>query len=130
MKRLIVCGDRHYPYYRTILEALRRERDNIESVIEGEARGADILSRMACKSLGITCIKFPGDWEKFGLYAGSIRNSEMLEELLKWKGEKEIWAFHLNLSSSSGTKNMVGQGKKMGITCRLYEDKEGSWKIL
>ena len=61
--------------------------------------------------LGFEIVKFPAQWTLHGLSAGHIRNSEMLKE-----GKPDlVIAFHNDLSSSKGTKNMVEKSMKANV---------------
>lgn len=132
MKRLIISGDRNYRFYRVVEDALRAERHEIESVIEGECPygGADLHARNACVVLGIKCHRFPADWKKYGRGAGPVRNREMLKSLLEYPGERELWAFHCDLARSRGTKDMLEAAHEAGIPCRLYSKTDGSFEIV
>ena len=53
--RVLVTGDRNYDdggVVRTVLAKLRDE-DGLELVVQGEARGADLLAREAALELGL-----------------------------------------------------------------------------
>ncbi len=77
-------------------------------MIESEAWGADTCARIAAEELNITVEKYPAEWNKYGQSAGSIRNKQMLTE-----GNPDlVLAFHANIESSKGTKNMIEQRKR------------------
>ena len=62
--------------------------------------------------------------EKYGKGAGSIRNCQMLNE-----GNPDlILAFHPDINSSKGTKNMVSQAIKSQIPVMLISGKSDSIK--
>ena len=103
--RLLVTGDRDW----SNVELLNSTLDllhilyRIDILIEGEARGADKLSRIHGEKLGIKVLRYYADWRNLGLKAGVIRNTRMLEE-----GRPDFAvAFHHDLSKSRGTKDMV-----------------------
>jgi len=105
MNRLLICGDRHWSNGDFILKELTRlhQLTPIEVVIEGEAKGADTLARLAAESLQIPVLRFPARWSEYGRAAGPIRNRQMLED-----GKPTcVVAFHNNLHLSRGTANMV-----------------------
>jgi len=110
--RILVCGDRNW----TDADAIRRKIvelgvENIECVVEGEARGADSHGRRVAESLNIPVLKFPAKWQEFGRAAGAIRNRQMLVE-----GKPDlVLAFHDDLSKSVGTANMVWQARKARV---------------
>jgi hypothetical protein len=49
-------------------------------IIEGEARGADILAREWAKARNIPHIPCKADWDRLGKAAGLIRNRQMLDD--------------------------------------------------
>jgi hypothetical protein len=48
-------------------------------VVHGACRGADAIAGSIAKELGLTVREYPGDWLRYGLAAGPIRNSELLK---------------------------------------------------
>jgi hypothetical protein len=119
--RILICGDRNW----TSLERIRQvvtvlhKKEFIDTVIEGEARGADTCGRIIAEELDIPVLKFPADWLKYGRAAGPIRNSEML----KIGRPNLVLAFHNDILKSKGTKNMCEIAKKAGISVYVYTDK-------
>lgn len=114
-KRLLVCGDRYWDDFKAVKREIKRRMPDL--VIEGEADGADSMARLAAEELGIPVQKFPAQWSKFGRAAGPIRNTQMLVE-----GQPtEVIAFHPNIASSKGTKNMVNQARKRNIPTTVYK---------
>ncbi len=80
-------------------------------IIEGEARGADRMARDIAISMGLEVLRFPAEWTKYHYGAGPKRNQQMLDE-----GKPElVYAFHNNLSESTGTKDMVARARQAGI---------------
>jgi hypothetical protein len=113
MMRLLVCGDRNWSSVESILTQIRSYQPSV--VIEGEAKGADTIAREVANHLGIPVLSFPADWKKYGRAAGPIRNAQMLKE-----GRPDfVLAFHDNIETSKGTKNMVMLAKKAGIPTRV-----------
>jgi len=111
--RLLVCGDRDWQDY----DLLWREIAvlNPAIVIEGEARGADLMARTAAYSLSIEVIAFSAQWDKYGRAAGHIRNHQMLTE-----GKPDmVLAFHDSITSSKGTANMIRIAKLAGVPVKL-----------
>jgi len=106
--RVLVCGDRDWNdategyIIKSFIESLPKGT----ILIEGEARGADKTSRECAEKCGFSdeqILKFPAKWECYGKSAGPMRNGEMLA-----KGKPtHVIAYHRNLVSSKGTKNMV-----------------------
>uniref|UniRef100_A0A6M3LBB5 DUF2493 domain-containing protein n=1 Tax=viral metagenome TaxID=1070528 RepID=A0A6M3LBB5_9ZZZZ len=108
----------------------RLKANGFDTLIEGEATGADSIARDEAKKLGFTVLPFPAKWEEykqkypvkeFGMKwksAGTDRNTQMLVE-----GKPDlVVAFHSNIGTSKGTKNMINQAKKAGIKVILIEE--------
>lgn len=108
--KVLCCGDRNFTAYQIILRRLAQFQPGT-IIIEGEAKGADSLSRDAANDLGFEVEQYPADWEKYGRAAGPIRNTQMLKE-----GKPDlVLAFHDDITNSKGTKNMIAQATKAGI---------------
>ena len=110
--RVLVCGSRQWSNRATIRSWLTKLKDfGYDTLVEGEAVGADSIAREEGEALGLTILSFPANWAKFGRAAGYIRNSQMLLE-----GQPNLVIyFSLNLEASKGTKNMVEQATKAGV---------------
>ena len=72
---------------------------DIDTIISGDARGADFLGAMYATEKGIPLQHFPAYWDQYGKAAGYIRNAEMAEHgdalIAFWDGK------------SKGTMNMI-----------------------
>lgn len=130
--RLLICGSRHWTDYKMIYEHLK-EAKGIEVVIQGGARGADRLAKMAAKKLKISVMTFEAEWKKHGKAAGPIRNQKMLDE----GKPSEVWAYPL--PDSKGTWDMVERAKKAGISTQVKDEDYnkgggmecvGDWKMI
>jgi hypothetical protein len=64
--------------------------------------------------MGMHVMEFPADWDLHGKAAGPIRNRQML--LAK---PEIVIAFHDDLDSSKGTKDMVKIAKRTGVKVKL-----------
>jgi len=115
--RVLICGSRAYENY-TKIEKFVFSLPVGSVVIEGEAKGADTMARQAAEKKGIPeerILKFPANWEKNGKAAGPIRNKQMLVE-----GKPDVVvAFSDDIENSRGTKNMMDQAKKAGVSTFL-----------
>lgn len=104
--RLLVCGDRDWCDYALVkeeIELFRMHVDNIETIIEGGAHGADFCGKMAGAELGIPVDEYPADWQNLGPKAGPIRNQRMVDD-----GKPDfVLAFHDDFEHSRGTKSMI-----------------------
>jgi hypothetical protein len=126
MKVVLISGDRDWYNVKLIREWLKKlKSEGFDTIIEGEARGADIISRMSGEDLGFKILDrdsktkgFPAEWNKYHRAAGPIRNSEMLKV-----GKPElVVAFHNSIETSKGTKNMINQAVKAKIKTILVSD--------
>jgi len=117
--RVLICGDRNWTGRVAIRSWLCKLQDlGYDTLIEGEARGADTLAREEAELLGLTVLKFPANWQRFHKAAGAIRNKQMLVE-----GKPDlVLAFHSDIEHSKGTKLMIELAKKAGIGVILVED--------
>ena len=117
--KVLVCGDRNWTNVDLIRRWLIRLKDSgYTIVIEGEAHGADTIARNLAEEMNLEVLRFPANWKKFHKAAGSIRNTQMLDE-----GKPDlIFAFHNNIENSKGTKNMISQAKKRDINIILIAE--------
>lgn len=123
MRRVLICGDRHWNNYDLILRCVRKAHatEPIDIIIEGEARGADVMGRQAAEELGILIAPFPAEWDRLGRAAGPIRNQQMLDE----GKPTEVWCFHNNLRESKGTADMFHRSLNAGLL--VYAIREGGF---
>lgn len=115
--RVLICGDRNWSNLKIIEDFILTLPKDTE-IIEGECRGADKKSRYVAEKHGYTVIPVPAEWSKYGNAAGPIRNQNMID---KYKPNLVI-AFHNNLESSKGTKDMVKRAEKAGIPVKLVKE--------
>lgn len=110
--RLLVCGDRNWSNHAYIYDVLNRCSllFKIDAIVEGAARGADAIAASWAIANQVTLDSYPAEWETFGKAAGPRRNQQMLNT----KPDLVI-AFHNDLPSSKGTKDMVERAKKAGL---------------
>ena len=120
--RLLVCGDRNWNYFPTILSFIASLQPEV--VIQGLAKGADCMGKGAARQLGIPCLDFPANWREFGRAAGPIRNQKQLDE----GKPTHCLAFHANIDASKGTKDMINRCVKAGIPVRLVYNYLGHWR--
>lgn len=111
--RVLVCGDRDWTDKSLIKRKLMAlvELNGPLFVIDGACRGADSIGNEVAKEIKLKFKRFPADWTKYGPAAGPIRNGQMLKE-----GKPDlVLAFHDDLESSKGTKDMVRQAELAGV---------------
>ena len=117
---VLCCGSRYWDNIKKIEKEYDRIEDGghrIQLVIEGEADGADKLSRAVAERRGIPVCGFFANWAKFGRAAGPIRNGSQI----RFIKPDIVLAFHARIEESKGTKNMVDQAKRKGIKVRIIE---------
>jgi hypothetical protein len=114
--KVLVCGDRHWINKELIYKILEKlPKDTV--IIEGGAKGADLLAKEVAEKLLLEVKEFPAEWGKYSRAAGPLRNREMIKE----KPDK-VFAFHNNIEKSKGTKDMLNVAKKQGIQTELFKE--------
>ena len=111
--KVIVAGDRNFTDYEFVKEKLDfylKDKTDIE-IVSGKARGVDTLGENYAKEKGYPIAEFPADWNKYKLAAGPIRNGQMADYA------DACIAFLA--SHSRGTKDMIRQAKKKGLSLRV-----------
>lgn len=114
--RILVCGDREWSdekKMQQVFDDLEYDRPDI-TIIEGEARGADLMARTLAIKRGWDVEGYPANWIKFKKAAGPIRNIKMLT-----KDIDLVIAFHSDIENSKGTLHCITEAKKRGIEVRL-----------
>ena len=114
MTKILVCGGRDYDDWRKISSALehyfgvyRGIPPEGQTVITGDACGADWLARAWAKYTGRDYEGYPADWKTYGKSAGPIRNQQMLDE-----GKPDLV---LVFPGDTGTGDMAAKAKKAGV---------------
>ena len=113
--KILACGDRNWING----SAIRRELEKYPLdtiIIHGAARGADSIAGSIALSLGMQVEVYPAQWNLYGKGAGPIRNKQMLDE---GKPDK-VLAFHENIESSKGTKDMVKISQEAEIEVEIF----------
>lgn len=108
--KLIVAGGRDFSDTGLFLKTMQQVEQELAeysvSLVSGMAKGADMMGYMFAQEHGITCHKFPADWNKYGKAAGFRRNQEMADFsdglVAFWDGQ------------SRGTKHMIETMKAQG----------------
>lgn len=133
--RLLVCGDRNWEDRAYIFEVLGKIDAifPVECLIEGEARGADVMARAWAQEKGRPYRMYPARWD---LYrpppgsgrknpAGPIRNREMLSD-----GRPDmVVAFHGDLSQSRGTLDMVRVARAAGVPVKVFNGRDDDGEV-
>ena len=119
--RVLICGSRTWDDWNLIRQYVNSLPAGTV-VIEGEARGADSIARACAKQRGLVVFPFPAHWKHgracraeceriIGPRAGPIRNAQMLAE----GRPDKVAAFVYNLTTSTGTKDMIKKAKDAGV---------------
>ena len=116
--KTIIAGSRNindYKLLQKVIAALPRWW-HITEVVSGTAHGVDRLGERWAYENGITVIKFPANWIKYGKSAGPRRNLEMGRYVAPNGGLIALWD-----GTSSGTSNMIEVAHTVGIKIHLYK---------
>lgn len=146
MNIVLVTGNRDWEW-RDLLEATLEALD-IHVLIEGEANGADRMSREWADANDFRAIGYeqayaadalsgetryvvpvPAQWDRYGKAAGSIRNTKMVQLLVSFRDrgmghDCKVVAFARDITKSVGTKNCYRQAKDAGFDPILVDGKE------
>lgn len=116
--KVLICGSRYYKNYDKILNIVKSLKDNFKNIviIEGGASGADEFAKKVAIELHIDFKEYKADWKKYGRAAGPKRNQLMLDS----ENPDLVIAFHENLQSSKGTKDMINRAKKNNIKVEVF----------
>ena len=123
--KVAVCGGRYYSdqeYLFAVLDKVH-ESYSITTIMHGGAKGADTLVGMWARSRHIGVIKcYEALWNKYGRFAGPMRNRLMLED-----SPDLVIAF----PGGAGTENMINQAQKHKIPV-MYKQTLGlrKWSYL
>lgn len=108
--RVLVCGGRDYKdkdrMFR-VLDEMHADGAQISCIIEGECKGADLLSALWASKRNVPLLPFPADWNRYNLGAGPIRNRQMLIE-----GKPDLV---VAFPGKTGTADMVEQARKANV---------------
>lgn len=117
--KVLVCGSRDMPLtqQKLVLDELRAT--GATHVIQGGARGADFMGKLAGLTLGCHVDEFPADWDTHGKSAGPIRNQKMLDQK-----PDLVLAFHPTTGITRGTNDMVTRSTRAGVEVKIvmYEE--------
>ena len=107
--RVLVCGGRDYKNKQLVFEVLDdiHAESTIGMIIQGGAKGADLLAAQWTVEREIPCLRAPAEWKTHGKAAGAIRNTWMLLE-----GKPDLV---IAFPGGPGTANMVKQAEYAGV---------------
>ncbi len=114
MFRVIIAGGRDFNDYSLLKTTMDKLLANITdeiTVLCGQAKGADTLGEQYAKEMGYAVSYYPANWERYGKYAGYLRNEQMAQNadalVAFWDGK------------SHGTKHMLGLALQYGLKVRI-----------
>ena len=109
MRRVLVCGGRHYKNGQHLFAVLDEAHGKtpISTIVHGGARGADSLAGEWAACRGVPCDVYKADWDKYGNRAGPVRNQLMLDA-----GKPDLV---IAFPGSRGTADMVGRSTRAGL---------------
>lgn len=129
MRIILICGSREWTDADAIVRELVAHEANPDSdtIIQGEARGADLLGKAAAISLGFTLnhnlFGYTARWDRYGKAAGMFRNEDMRQALIQAQREGKdvlVLAFTPDISRSRGTRDMVTRCEQAGIKPEVF----------
>lgn len=117
--KVVVFGTRDITSYQIVekaiqegLTALQLDKSKITELVSGGCRGVDTIAETWAVKNGVKVVRFPADWNRYGLSAGPIRNREMGNYcdvgVSIWDGK------------SRGTKNMIDFLKEKKKPVHIY----------
>lgn len=115
---VLICGDRKWGG----ADAIEKMDDFIchlppdTIIIEGEAKGADLMARQIAEYYKLLVIPVPALWDLHGKSAGPIRNREMLD----YKPDRVV-GFHSAIWTSKGTLDCLREADARGIHVKLIQ---------
>lgn len=126
-QRIIIAGSRGFNNYNYLEYVVDRyfakfvsDKSDVE-IISGTARGADSLGELYAQKHGISLIRLPADWIKYGKSAGYRRNEEMAVLSVSDGCAGVLLAFWDG--QSRGTKNMIDIAEKHNVKVYVIKTK-------
>ena len=83
--------------------------------MHGAAMGADSMAGQCAWDAGFTVRSYPAQWDLHGKAAGPIRNRLMLAQ-----HPDIVLAFHADINSSKGTKDMIRVAEAANIPTEVF----------
>jgi hypothetical protein len=117
--KVLVCGSRDYTDKEKIWHVLDAYLGRIGSsmlLINGGARGADTIAREWAVDRKVDHLTLYAKWDLHHKAAGPIRNRRMAK-----KKPRLVLAFHPDIDSSKGTRDMIGVAEKMKIKHKVFK---------
>ena len=119
MFKVCIAGSRgfnNYSLLESYMDRVLKARHPHICIVEGGARGADLLGKRYAESRGYAVESYPANWDKHGKSAGYRRNVEMAEAsnacVVFWDGV------------SKGSKHMIDICQARSIPLRVVRTNE------
>lgn len=134
MKLVLVTGSREFSDKSIIDEALTAA--NPDCIIQGDAEGADFLCKHWAIEHGVSHLDRPANWKRncehfqcrhktFCVFAGFIRNIEMVQEAVRLRDTRHLelvcLAFLKKGARNRGTRDCIFKASNAGIRIKKYE---------
>lgn len=125
--RVIIAGCRDYNNYENIKHAVGLQLEALFNIgfekqdvviISGGASGVDKLGEKYAKDYEYELKVFPAKWDKYGVAAGPIRNTEMAKYASEHNNGVLIAFWD---GKSRGTKNMINVAKKHNLLVYIFD---------
>jgi hypothetical protein len=112
--KVLICGDRNWKD-KNMINSFIFSLPKGTIIIEGAAKGADIMAKEAAIAHGLKYEEYIADWDKYQRAAGPIRNQQQLVE-----GKPDfVIAYHNDIKNSKGTRHMISISLKNKVPCYL-----------
>ncbi len=103
--RTVICGSRDLEDWELLKATIANAPFPVTEIVSGMAEGIDLLAVDYAVIYGIPWIEMPAEWKKYGVSAGFIRNTQMLEiseaAIAVWNGY------------SRGTAHTIREAKRL-----------------
>jgi hypothetical protein len=120
----MITGSRNWTARGVMRKALEQVRDEgYELMIVGDATGADFMAEDLWLEWELSTTTFIADWKRYGKYAGSLRNQQMIDA-----GPELVLAFPR--PASRGTFDAIRRARSKDIPVRVFRQKEDQWPDL
>ena len=114
MTTVVIAGSRDWTDGAMIFDVLRT-REEVDTVWDGECRGADEFGYLSARLLRRDSARWPANWDRYGRSAGPVRNGQMVKAR-----PDEIWIFHHEIGNSKGSRDLAEQAIADGIPVTLF----------
>ena len=116
MYKLIIAGSRGWNDYPALINAMADFTQHYKitqpiQIVSGTARGADQLGEHLAKEYGLSLVRMPAEWDRFGRSAGYKRNERMAHYadgcIVLWDGQSRGSIHMHNLAKTYNLQRML-----------------------